>query len=131
MSQKFWAIVDQDGVIALLPRNETEAAKRRQNVGLDVPRPQRILGLQRADGVGGVGPADRVGTCFGQAEEAHLAGLDQARHRAHGVLDGYLWVDAVDAIAADFGVEVDEMPWARDVELTDPDGNRIRVAEPR
>ena len=28
MSQKFWAIVDQDGVIALLPRNETEAAKR-------------------------------------------------------------------------------------------------------
>lgn len=43
----------------------------------------------------------------------------------------YLWVDAVDPIAAEFGVEVDEMPWARDVELTDPDGNRIRVAEPR
>ncbi len=43
----------------------------------------------------------------------------------------YLWVDSVDPIAEDFGVEVDEMPWARDVELTDPDGNRIRVAEPR
>ncbi|MEL6890693.1 MAG: glyoxalase superfamily protein [Actinomycetota bacterium] len=43
----------------------------------------------------------------------------------------YLWVDAVDSIAADFGVTVDEMPWARDVELTDPDGNRIRVAERR
>lgn len=43
----------------------------------------------------------------------------------------YLWVDAVDPIAAEFGATVDEMPWARDVELTDPDGNRIRVAEPR
>ncbi len=43
----------------------------------------------------------------------------------------YLWVDAVDPIAEEFGAEVDEMPWARDVELTDPDGNRIRVAEPR
>lgn len=43
----------------------------------------------------------------------------------------YLWVDAVDPIAAEFGVAVDEMPWARDVELIDPDGNRIRVAEPR
>ena len=43
----------------------------------------------------------------------------------------YLWVDAVDPIAAEFGVTVDEMPWARDVELADPDGNRIRVAEPR
>ena len=43
----------------------------------------------------------------------------------------YLWVDAVVPIAAGVGVEIDEMPWARDIELTDPDGNRIRVAEPR
>jgi len=25
----------------------------------------------------------------------------------------------------------DEMPWARDIEVTDPDGNRIRLAERR
>jgi catechol 2,3-dioxygenase-like lactoylglutathione lyase family enzyme len=41
----------------------------------------------------------------------------------------YLWVDDVDRIAADFGVPVEEMPWARDCEVTDPDGNRIRVAQ--
>lgn len=42
----------------------------------------------------------------------------------------YLWVDDVDPIAADFGVPVQEMPWARDCELVDPDGNRVRVAQP-
>jgi catechol 2,3-dioxygenase-like lactoylglutathione lyase family enzyme len=42
----------------------------------------------------------------------------------------YLWVDDVDRIAADFGVPVEEMPWARYCEVTDPDGNRVRVAQP-
>jgi catechol 2,3-dioxygenase-like lactoylglutathione lyase family enzyme len=40
----------------------------------------------------------------------------------------YYWVDDVDAIAATFGVEVTDQPWAREVELTDPDGNRLRIA---
>ncbi|HEX8495760.1 MAG TPA: glyoxalase superfamily protein [Actinomycetales bacterium] len=41
----------------------------------------------------------------------------------------YLWVPDVDALAAACGVaEIDDMPWARDFEITDPDGNRIRVA---
>ncbi|MFD1946079.1 glyoxalase superfamily protein [Nocardioides aestuarii] len=44
----------------------------------------------------------------------------------HGLV--YLWVPDVDRVAADFGVPVDDMPWARDCEVTDPDGNRIRVA---
>jgi mannose-6-phosphate isomerase-like protein (cupin superfamily) len=39
----------------------------------------------------------------------------------------YLWVEDVDSIAADFGVEVDDNPWGRDVELRDPDGNRLRI----
>ena len=43
----------------------------------------------------------------------------------------YLWVADVDAVAREFGVTVDEMPWARDCELTDPDGNRVRVATAR
>jgi mannose-6-phosphate isomerase-like protein (cupin superfamily) len=39
----------------------------------------------------------------------------------------YLWVEDVDSIAADFGVEVDDNPWGRDLELRDPDGNRLRI----
>ena len=35
----------------------------------------------------------------------------------------------VDPLAALFGVTLDEMPWARDFEVTDLDGNRIRLAE--
>ena len=41
----------------------------------------------------------------------------------------YVWVDAVDPFAEMFGVVPDEMPWARDIEVSDPDGNRIRLAE--
>ena len=42
----------------------------------------------------------------------------------------YIWVDAIDPIAAEFGATVSEAPWGREIELTDPDGNRLRVAEP-
>jgi mannose-6-phosphate isomerase-like protein (cupin superfamily) len=43
-----------------------------------------------------------------------------------GVL-AYLWVEDVDSMAADFGVEIDDNPWGRDIELRDPDGNRLRI----
>jgi catechol 2,3-dioxygenase-like lactoylglutathione lyase family enzyme len=43
----------------------------------------------------------------------------------------YLDVDDVERIAADFGVPMDEQPWAREVELTDPDGNRLRIGQVR
>ncbi|MGY3516995.1 glyoxalase superfamily protein [Micromonospora sp. PTRAS2] len=40
----------------------------------------------------------------------------------------YLYVDDVDAVAAACGgVEVAERDWGREFQLTDPDGNRIRV----
>ncbi len=39
----------------------------------------------------------------------------------------YFWVDDVETIASEFGVEVRQQPWAHEIELTDPDGNRIRV----
>ena len=39
----------------------------------------------------------------------------------------YFWADDVDAIAAEFGVGVVAQPWAREIALTDPDGNRLRV----
>lgn len=46
----------------------------------------------------------------------------------HGLV--YIWVDDVDAVATEFGAAVGDQPWGREVSLTDPDGNRLRVAEP-
>ena len=44
----------------------------------------------------------------------------------------HLYVRDVDAVAAEFGVEVDEEGLAgRECALVDPDGNRLRVATPR
>lgn len=54
--------------------------------------------------------------------------LSQHEGDARGPGLVYLWVEDVDAVAAEFGVEVQDMPWARDCEVTDPDGNRVRVA---
>jgi hypothetical protein len=42
----------------------------------------------------------------------------------------YLRVADVDAIAEEFATEVVEMPWARELHLTDPDGNRLRIGTP-
>ncbi|GHH44180.1 hypothetical protein GCM10018773_31380 [Streptomyces candidus] len=42
----------------------------------------------------------------------------------------YLRVREVDSVAREFGVDAQELPWAREVELRDPDGNRVRVATP-
>jgi tetratricopeptide (TPR) repeat protein len=43
----------------------------------------------------------------------------------------YLYVDDVDAVAAEFDVAPQTAPWAmREVELVDRDGNRIRVGAP-
>ncbi|MGH2444674.1 MAG: bleomycin resistance protein [Candidatus Limnocylindria bacterium] len=41
----------------------------------------------------------------------------------------YAWTDDVDAIAAEFGTSVHAEPWAREIELTDPDGNRLRIGQ--
>ncbi|MEV4096082.1 glyoxalase superfamily protein [Streptosporangium saharense] len=42
----------------------------------------------------------------------------------------YLRVRDVDAVAAEFGVQVEDAPWAREIELLDPDGNRLRMGTP-
>jgi hypothetical protein len=41
----------------------------------------------------------------------------------------YLYVDNVDEIAVEFGVPIEDQPWAREVQLTDPDGNRWRIGQ--
>jgi Glyoxalase superfamily protein len=39
----------------------------------------------------------------------------------------YLFVADVDRIAAEFGLTPEDAPWAREIELRDPDGNRLRI----
>jgi ketosteroid isomerase-like protein len=41
----------------------------------------------------------------------------------------YLRVRDIDAIAAEFGTTVRDAPWARETELRDPDGNRLRLGQ--
>jgi catechol 2,3-dioxygenase-like lactoylglutathione lyase family enzyme len=42
----------------------------------------------------------------------------------------YLRVANVEAIAAEFEVTPGDAPWAREIELRDPDGNRLRIGTP-
>lgn len=39
----------------------------------------------------------------------------------------YFYVDDVDAVAADLGEAAQDVPWGREFDLTDPDGNRLRI----
>ena len=43
----------------------------------------------------------------------------------------YLYIQDVETIAAEFGVAVEDQPWAREVQLSDPDGNRLRIGQTR
>ena len=75
----------------------------------------------------------------GTTPAALRRGLERRRTdlslRTHGDAhpDGllYIYVDDVDAIAADFG-ETAELAYygMREIELTDPDGNRLRIGTP-
>jgi uncharacterized glyoxalase superfamily protein PhnB len=39
----------------------------------------------------------------------------------------YVCVNDVDAIAAELGAEPEDAPWGREIEVRDPDGNRLRI----
>lgn len=54
--------------------------------------------------------------------------LSEHRGDAPGPGLVYLWVPDVDTVALEFGATVSEMPWAREIEIADPDENRVRVA---
>jgi hypothetical protein len=95
------------------PREEA-AAKRRvgdegdaellqggQHIGLQVAGPQRVLALHGRDGVHRVGAADRLRGGLREADVAHLAGRDQLRHRADGLLDRRVGVDTVLVVEVD------------------------------
>ena len=80
---------------------DAEFAAGRQDLGLDVTAPQRILGLQRRDRVHAVRAAQRLRAGFGQQQVAHLALLDKSLHRADRVFDRHRLVHAVQAVDVD------------------------------
>ncbi len=80
---------------------DAELAHGRQDLRLDVAAPQRVFGLQRGEGMGGVGAAYGVRARLAYAEMAHLAGLDQPRHGADRLLDRHVRVDAVEIVEVD------------------------------
>ena len=55
--------------------------------------------------------------------------LHLSEHRGDAPLKSlaYFYVDDIDTIAATFDVPIRKQPWGRQIELTDPSGNRIRV----
>ena len=99
--------------------------------------------LRVSDAAGAVGWYRRLGfeQTFEHRFEPHLpayvglrrdgAQLHLSEHAGdaepHGLV--YVWVDDVDAVAAEFGVTVTDQPWGREIDLVDPDGNRLRLAE--
>ncbi|MFC5724332.1 glyoxalase superfamily protein [Streptomyces gamaensis] len=42
----------------------------------------------------------------------------------------YLRVTDVEEIASEFGELIQSAPWAREIDLRDPDGNRLRIGTP-
>lgn len=43
----------------------------------------------------------------------------------------YFYVSNIEDVANEFGVKIIEQPWAKEIHLTDPDGNRWRIGERR
>ncbi|MYW05215.1 glyoxalase superfamily protein [Streptomyces sp. SID3343] len=42
----------------------------------------------------------------------------------------YLRIHNIDEVAKEFTTPVEQAPWAKEVHLTDPDGNRLRLGTP-
>src|SRR5436309_6263883 len=61
---------------------------------LGIPRPQRVLDLQRDDGMHLVRPPDRVRAGFRQRYVTRFALLDESRHAANRFLDRNIGIDA-------------------------------------
>lgn len=41
----------------------------------------------------------------------------------------YFYVEDIEEIAREFRAKIIDQPWAREIQLTDPDGNRWRIGE--
>ena len=97
---------------------DPELAQQRQDLLLRVAGPERVLGLQRRDRVGGVGAADRLGRGLGEPDVADLALLDELAEGADRLLDRRLGVDAVLVVEVDVvGPEPLQRALDRDAEV--------------
>jgi catechol 2,3-dioxygenase-like lactoylglutathione lyase family enzyme len=76
------------------------------------------------------GPSFNRTTVLLRRDELRLI-LSNREEDAHGTGLIVMRLSGVAAIAGEFGIEITETPVARHFELTDPDGNRLRIAEPR
>ena len=80
---------------------DAELAQRgERGLGLR-PVEERVLALERAERVHLVGAAHGRRRRLREAEEAHLALLDELRHRPHGVLDRHARVHAMLVVEID------------------------------
>ncbi len=101
-------------------RDASESAKWYARLGFEV------LGVHRFE-------PHMPAYMFLRRGDVHLH-LSEHMGDAHPFALVYYYVDDVDWFANEFGVEVEDQPWARDIQLTDPDGNRLRIGtvhEPR
>src|SRR5207245_1707755 len=69
---------------------DAELAARGKDLVLDVARPERILRLERGDGMDPGCAPERIRPRLREPEVSHLAGLDELRHRAHRLLDRHV-----------------------------------------
>jgi catechol 2,3-dioxygenase-like lactoylglutathione lyase family enzyme len=55
-----------------------------------------------------------------------------SEHEGDASADTLLYVrhGDLDRVARALGVEITDNPWGRDIEVRDPDGNRLRIGEP-
>ena len=58
-------------------------------------------------------------------EELHLS---EHAGDAKGPSLIYFWVEELESIAKEFGVKIEQQPWAQEIKIIDPDGNRLRIA---
>ena len=57
--------------------------------------------------------------------------LSEHRGDAPPASVAYFYVDDVESIAAQLDLEVRSQPWGREIEVTDPFGNRLRIGTVR
>lgn len=62
-----------------------------------------------------------------KGEELHLS---EHKGDAKGPTLVYFWLDEdIRPIAEEFNADIYQQPWAKEITLTDPDGNRLRIAQ--
>ena len=80
---------------------DPELAQRRQDLRLEVARPERVLGLDSRDRMRRVRLTDPLRRGLAEADVQHLALGDQLAHRPDGLLDRHVRVHAVLVVEVD------------------------------